>query len=270
MAEKKFLDLLHELLPPKSHPYYSVYLNYNLEAIERGLTIGNLISKITNIDGKTILDAGCGMGGISIAMAKMKGRVFSLDFNAKFIPIAKTRALEEKVDAVFIRGSNEKLPFMDNFFDIIICNDVIEHVPEPMNMISEFDRALKPGGLLYLTTHNRISKNLIKDDRHYGLFGLTLMPKKLAEFYTVKVRKRIDIYDVHSPQTYISIKRLFKNSSINLEVFNTEYALFQRKLDNIDNKIGIFKWNKIRSMVNFLYILFCIDLWVFIGKKKYE
>jgi SAM-dependent methyltransferase len=54
-----------------------------------------------------------------------------------------------KVD---IRCDGQNLPFTDNLFDTIICIDVIEHVPNPQQMIQELVRVLKPGGILILST----------------------------------------------------------------------------------------------------------------------
>ncbi len=54
-----------------------------------------------------------------------------------------------KVD---IRCDGQNLPFRDNLFDTIICIDVIEHVPNPQQMIKELVRVLKPGGILILST----------------------------------------------------------------------------------------------------------------------
>jgi SAM-dependent methyltransferase len=57
--------------------------------------------------------------------------------------------IRAKVD---IRCDGQSLPFTNNLFDTIICIDVIEHVPNPQQMIAELVRVLKPGGVLILST----------------------------------------------------------------------------------------------------------------------
>jgi SAM-dependent methyltransferase len=57
--------------------------------------------------------------------------------------------IRAKVD---IRLDGQSLPFKENLFDTIICIDVIEHVPNPQQMIGELVRVLKPGGVLILST----------------------------------------------------------------------------------------------------------------------
>lgn len=51
-----------------------------------------------------------------------------------------------------IWGDGQRLPFADKSFDSVICNQVLEHVPEPSLLISEIQRVLRPGGVLFLTT----------------------------------------------------------------------------------------------------------------------
>ena len=53
---------------------------------------------------------------------------------------------------VTVYGSALALPFADAVFDTVLCNQVLEHVPEPMRLVSESARVLKPGGVLLLTT----------------------------------------------------------------------------------------------------------------------
>ena len=57
--------------------------------------------------------------------------------------------IRAKVD---IRCDGQSLPFKENLFDTILCIDVLEHVPNPHQMIAELVRVLKPGGVLILST----------------------------------------------------------------------------------------------------------------------
>ncbi len=53
---------------------------------------------------------------------------------------------------VELYGDGMKLPFRDAVFDTVLCNEVLEHVPEPFMVLEEAARVLKPGGVLLLTT----------------------------------------------------------------------------------------------------------------------
>lgn len=69
----------------------------------------------------------------------------------KFFPNRVTLDVDEarKPDIV---GDAQKLPFEDGSFEMILCTEVLEHIPEPVLAISEMNRVLKSGGLLILST----------------------------------------------------------------------------------------------------------------------
>jgi SAM-dependent methyltransferase len=56
------------------------------------------------------------------------------------------------IGEVQVLANGMALPFADEVFDIILCTEVMEHVPEPAMLMAEFSRMLKPGGLLVMTT----------------------------------------------------------------------------------------------------------------------
>ena len=53
--------------------------------------------------------------------------------------------------AIDVFGSVMELPFVDHSFDVVLCTEVLEHVPEPVKTLKEFHRVLKPGGHLILS-----------------------------------------------------------------------------------------------------------------------
>ena len=54
---------------------------------------------------------------------------------------------------IYVKGVGEALPYMDNHFDIIILFNVLDHTSSPTDVLSEINRVLKSGGLLYLGVH---------------------------------------------------------------------------------------------------------------------
>jgi len=68
-------------------------------------------------------------------------------------------------------------------FDIMTCNDVIEHVDDPEKALANMAETLTDGGLLFLQIPNRFSASFIEADGHYKLFGITLLPKWMADTY---------------------------------------------------------------------------------------
>lgn len=103
-----------------------------------------------NIEGKRILDAGCGTGWFSKKAAEKGAVVVSMDVGDKLLSKVAQKCNSERVV-----GSVLNIPFDDNTFDFVISSEVIEHIPEPLAAIKEMSRILKPGGVLALTTPNK-------------------------------------------------------------------------------------------------------------------
>lgn len=104
-----------------------------------------------SLGGKTLLDAGCGTGWFSQRAVERGARVTSMDLGEKLLgEVAKKCASERVV------GSILAIPFQDRSFDYVISSEVVEHVPDPFKAIAELHRVLKPGGILVITTPNRL------------------------------------------------------------------------------------------------------------------
>lgn len=97
-----------------------------------------------------ILDAGCGGGIFGRLLKKELGAyVFGVDITKEALEFAKKRGLRVK------KGNlEEKIPFTDEFFDLIVCRQVIEHLFDPDKALDEFHRVLKKKGFLFMTTPN--------------------------------------------------------------------------------------------------------------------
>ena len=99
------------------------------------------------------LDAGCGAGALEMSyMAELGFEMFGLDAVAENIEVA--RALRPEFAAcVQVGDIQELLPFDDARFEIVLCNAVIQHVPQDVvfcRVLPEFARVLRPGGVLQL------------------------------------------------------------------------------------------------------------------------
>lgn len=75
-----------------------------------------------------------------------------------------------------------------NRFDIITCNDVIEHVDNPAALIENISLLLRRGGAAYLEIPNRNHPKFVLEDGHYLLFGITLLDYLEAELYYKTLR----------------------------------------------------------------------------------
>lgn len=100
--------------------------------------------------GQSVLEVACGSGGVSARMASEFGAsVVGIDINPSGVSAATDRALRQglRAQATFrVADASGRLPFEDETFDIVFCNDAINHLPDRRAVLAEWHRVLKPGG----------------------------------------------------------------------------------------------------------------------------
>lgn len=105
--------------------------------------------------GEVVLDVACGTGTLAIA-AKSRtgpgGSVTGIDASTEMIARARIKAERAGVDATFVTGTAQKLPFGDGQFDLVMGTLMLHHLPKPVRLafVREARRVLKPGGRLLL------------------------------------------------------------------------------------------------------------------------
>jgi 2-polyprenyl-6-hydroxyphenyl methylase/3-demethylubiquinone-9 3-methyltransferase len=103
-----------------------------------------------------VLDVGCGAGTLSLLWADAGHRVHGLDVNEPLLSLAKQRAEREGRSIEFMLGSATQLPWPDDSMDVCMVPELLEHVAEWQTCLREFVRILRPGGVLLLTTSNKL------------------------------------------------------------------------------------------------------------------
>jgi len=106
--------------------------------------------------GQTVVDYGCGPGGLAIELARRvgeTGKVIGLDINADFLEktrdLAENQGLSERIETHLLEG--DQIPLSDESVDRVLCKNVLEYVPDPASTIAEFRRVLRPGGVAHVS-----------------------------------------------------------------------------------------------------------------------
>lgn len=106
--------------------------------------------------GAQVLDVGCGAGLFSEALAGEGASVVALDLAPELIEIARLHLLESGYSVDYRLQSAESLAeAQPESFDVVVCMEMLEHVPDPAATVQACARLLKPGGQLFLSTLNR-------------------------------------------------------------------------------------------------------------------
>lgn len=101
-----------------------------------------------------ILDLGCSEGSLTVSVGKTIGNtlLFGVDLDSTALSEAKKTGLN-----VVCANLSHALPFKDDAFDIVISNQVIEHLPKTDKFIKEVYRVTKPAGYSIISTPNLAS-----------------------------------------------------------------------------------------------------------------
>lgn len=111
------------------------------------------------IEGKRIVDVGCGGGILSEGLAKHGADVTGIDLSAELIDIAELHGLESGINVAYRKISAEALAAEQPAgFDHVTCMEMLEHVPYPAAIVRACADLVKPGGWVFFSTLNRKPK----------------------------------------------------------------------------------------------------------------
>ena len=118
-----------------------------------------LKQSLPNVHGLRVLEVACGRGGFLKYLAHQGALACGMDFSFAAVQVARRKIMGESVPlaACVIQGDAHTLPFHDNYFDILVSCETIEHLPSPLQALREFHRVTRPGGTLFLTTPNYLN-----------------------------------------------------------------------------------------------------------------
>jgi len=130
------------------------YIKKHKKLLEKlGYKYAEKLSSIRFEKGK-ILDSGCGFGGMDIALAKrIPGcEIIGIDLSDTLLEYANSSVSDTnfKNRLKFKKGDVQKIPFEDNTFDVVFSVNMVHWVDDPIVMLNEIKRVLKPNGYLFI------------------------------------------------------------------------------------------------------------------------
>lgn len=129
-----------------------------------------------------VLDIGCGDGGVPIAFARHGARATGLEPALPNLQRATVRAQDHGVFVALLSGVGETLPFADSSFDLVILDNVLEHVTDREATLTEIERVLVHNGTLYVVTPKPFALLSLVSDPHYHTPGLVLLPRRVQKW----------------------------------------------------------------------------------------
>jgi|TARA_B100001113_G_scaffold342712_1_gene329150 2-polyprenyl-6-hydroxyphenyl methylase/3-demethylubiquinone-9 3-methyltransferase len=141
------------------------------------------IKERSTLEGKKVLDVGCGGGILAQALGELGAEVTGIDASEKTIGVAKSHSELIKSDVKFFQQTIEEFVSSnpEAKFDVITCLEMLEHVPSPGDIINSCSKILNDNGDIFFSTINRNPKSYL-----FAVIGaeyvLNLLPKGTHEY----------------------------------------------------------------------------------------
>jgi 2-polyprenyl-3-methyl-5-hydroxy-6-metoxy-1,4-benzoquinol methylase len=188
--ETRFQRALLEHLSSGAVAQNDALLHYALSTNERGAQVVAKVQEFTpSLLGLRFLDIGSGYGGVCAAAARAGAEAVGLEANASNRRLAELNVADApELSVRFIDADVMDWRPLSTLgrFDVITCDNVIEHVASPPVLVAHARRLLEPNGLLYLTAPNVFSFGQITKEWH----GLSVLDPVDG---TVWVRERLTL-----------------------------------------------------------------------------
>jgi SAM-dependent methyltransferase len=139
---------------------------------------------------RSCIDVGCNNGSLALACAAAGARrVVGVDVSEQRLETARDLCRGTPIDLRNLDILEERL---EERFEVVLCTDVLEHVPDPAKMIRALGRILKPGpGCFgFVSVHNKLHPATVRSEPHYGVPGLVLLPYERAARLWLQLRDR--------------------------------------------------------------------------------
>lgn len=138
-----------------------------------------------------VLDMGCGTGLLTRAIEQKTKRVVGLDLTRQMLEEAQLQSRKQGKSILFLQGDGHQLPFLDGQFDCIMTRLTVHHFPQPLKILKELVRVLKPNGRLIISDivanmdlqkqkkHNEIEQ--LRDPSHVKFLNETELQEIIRE-----------------------------------------------------------------------------------------
>ena len=203
-------------------PTVQMWIDFTLSSVERGRQAVASMGGVASFAGRKVLDVGCAYGGFLVAAREAgASRVVGVDLDSKLIDLARLQLADHHVSGELAIEDITSDGVADRWgtFDIVLCNDVIEHVVDPLRCARNLASVMRRGSRVFLEIPNGSAVDFMRRDGHYGLFGLTLLGRSEAERWW-----RLHFHDVYGVEHYAPLSYylgIFSTAGISLRLLTS-------------------------------------------------
>ena len=199
-----------------------VWRDYAWREIQRGREIVRMLRQVRSLRGRRVLDVGSGYGGMLISMAEQGANVVGVEIDEERARMGKRRLRDLRMAIPYHHGDicDPELCARLGTYDVIVCQDVLEHVMEPGEVIASLSAMLNPGGMIYVQIPNKYGVDQLLKDHHYALTGITTLSRPQAiEYWQLATGERPEHYGVGFERGEKFYAAAFRRHGVELKPF---------------------------------------------------
>ncbi len=187
------------------------YLSHHLSGERRGAAILLRMDRYGLDPRGALLDAGCGSAGfLAAASRRGLGPLFGIDIALRWLVIAQRRLQELGIEDVRMAAAcADHLPFADARFDVVVAENLLEHVPAAGAVLAELTRVGTSESSFLARCVNRFAPG---PEPHVGVWGVGLLPQRWQDRF-VRWRRQIPYQHVHLP-SWLSLRRNLRRAGL--------------------------------------------------------
>lgn len=172
------------------------------------------------VEGRHVLEVGCGEGIGTSILAKRARSIVALDYSEEALRVARAKYATENIE--FRQMKVPPLDFDDMSFDAVVCFQMIEHLEKPEDLVGEISRVLRNDALALIAT---VNKEETISDNPYHIHEFTA-----DEFRSLleKAFGSVEFFGVHGDEAFMRYwqsNRKWVNGFMRLDVFNLSHRL---------------------------------------------
>ncbi|HUI75241.1 MAG TPA: methyltransferase domain-containing protein [Candidatus Acidoferrum sp.] len=197
----------------------SVWRDYAWREIQRGREIVRIIRQVAPLRGKRVLDVGSGYGGTLLSMAEQGAAVEGIEIDPERAHLGQQRIADLGMEIPYREGDICDASTCEQLgtFDVVVCQDVLEHVLDPTAVIESLCRMMRPGAIIYIQIPNKYGIDQLLSDHHYALTGITALSRPQAiEYWQHATGEAAEHYGVGYERAEKFYMSAFRRSGVTL------------------------------------------------------